>query len=344
MNKYIAPILTIAIVASLAGVLYIRANVDGSISNTDETAASETEGAVSSAYVYFLVRDGADDASVFAYDVAKGTTVDASSYDGGFRKRSNQSADACEPYPGTSLTVFDCRIDEQGVLTMRVRDVSDSNSIARTMTVDPRTLGITPSAVEGYLTPIAVSDDKSTIYLGRRVETESWVAGLWKLDVATGKVSEVAYVRENNLYQYEVNQATGQLIGTSFTPPEGLGEPPTGPSTIELVDLVTGDARVLDERTKRVFENALLSDDGTLYSAQVYLLPTDRRSIPETAVTDVVTGERVAEFDGVVRDWFGDTMVVDRDGNLFLYDLTTKAETQITHETDATVQYLGVAK
>lgn len=340
MNKYIAPVLTIAIIAALAGVLYIQTRTERPVAPSGVETTGEA--ARSSAHVYFLVREG-EESAVYAYDAASGTTRDGSNYDGGFRARFNQSSDVCRPYSGTSLVIFDCQVDDRGVLTMRVRDLSDSRTAIRSVVVDPSSLGIAPSAANGYLLPVAVADDKSAIYLGRRVESESWVAGLWKLDVATGKVSEVAYVRDHDLYEYDINPATNELIGATFTPPESLGEWLSGPSELHLVNLVTGEGASLEALAKDYYENPMLSDDAMRYAFHE-AGPTLGEG--RTVVLPRATG-RVAngwEIDGVAKDWFGDTLVFDRGGNLFLYDLKTSTETQITHETDASVEYVGVVR
>ncbi len=294
--------------------------------------------------VLYSVRQGNEEPVLWAYHLKSGELEGPiTTWEGPRFMRFNQSADVCnQAYAIAPLTV-DCAIDQDFTLTLEIRDETRNGEFVLEKTIDPQALGLR-SLADGYAWPIAIAQDKSTIYLGQRVETESYVAGLWKLDVATGVVSEVSYVREKNLYQYEINPVTKQLIGVTFVPPEGLGEPPNGPSKIFLVDLTTGVGRVLEDRSRRVFENVFLSEDGTLFSAHVYLLPTEASEVPETAVIRVEDAEHLAEFDGVVKDWFNDTLVFDRGGNLFLFDLKTQTETRLTFETDASVEYVGVVK
>lgn len=347
MRKFLAPILTVAIVAALAGVLYIRANVRsvgiGDASGSGTAAASDT-------WLYFSVGSSDSDSDVLAYEVGTGETVDASNYGGGTRGRFSQSSDICGKAGNVvgrqaALTV-QCQVDKSSVLRL---DVYDDGALVTTATVDPRDEGLFPDG-EGYVLPVAAADDKSAIYLGRRVETESWVAGLWRLDVATGEMSEIEYVRERNLYLYEINPATRQLLGVSFTPPESLGADPTGPFALSVVDLDTGEGgQWLDSRypadmssadvaVNGFLENPMLSDDAAKFAFYMS---------GRTYVADVPDGPGASvplAFEGVMKDWIGDTVVFDRDGNLFLYDLKTETETQITHETDATVEYLGHAR
>lgn len=345
MKKFLAPALTILIVAALAGVLYIRANVARPESSVGEIVPSES---ASGASVRYAVRstDGTVEIRDFRIEDETNATVDPSTVGLLWPARYTQSAFICatadEATAPTALRVL-CDIGRDNVLLLAAYD-GDEKVV--TANIDPRDLGITPGAAEGYLVPVAVADDKSAIYLGRRVETESWVAGLWKLDVATGEVSEVAYVREHSLYQYDINPATKQLIGVTFVPPESLGDGLGAPSEVHLVDLATGDGRPLEKAARGVFENPMLSDDGrrtAWYESGIDYGGADRAF---SLVLSVEYG-RVAsgwEIDGVMKDWFGDTVVFDRDGNLFLYDLKTSTETQITHETDAAVEYLGVAR
>lgn len=341
MNKYLAPILTIAIVAALAGVLYIRANVG----REDASVAGEsTSESAAPASVRYIVRSEDGTAEIRAFDLASATTVvlDPSKFGLLWPARYTQSAFICatadEATAPTALRVM-CDIGRDNTLLLAA---FDGEQKIVTANIDPRDLGVMPSAAEGYLVPVAVADDKSAIYLGRRVETESWVAGLWKLDVATGEVSEIEYVRENDIYQYDINPATKELFGVTFVPPESLGAEATGPTSMFFVDLETGAGQTGDSAAAEfLFENPMLSDDGSAYAVfESGPWVGGAHTIILTKASGRVSGGW--EIDGVMKDWFGDTVVFDRDGNLFLYDLKTSTETQITHETDATVEYLGV--
>lgn len=341
MKKYLAPILTVVIVAALAGILYIRANVarpDAAVPEAAPESATDRS-------VQYAVRSADGTVEIRSFHLGSETTaaVDPSTLGLLWPVRYNQSAYICatadEPTAPTALRVM-CDIGRDNTLLLAAYD-GDKKVV--TANIDPRDLDVMPSASEGYLVPVAVADDKSAIYLGRRVETESWVAGLWKLDVATGEVSEVAYVREHNLYQYDINPATKQLLGVTFVPPESLGEDVSGPSEMHVVDLTTGSGRTLEALAKDYLENPMLSDDGSCYAFREAgpTLGSGRSVVLPMATGRVANGW---EIDGVMKDWFGDTVVFDRDGNLFLYDLKTETETQITHEMDAMVEYLGVVR
>lgn len=267
-----------------------------------------------------------------------GTVDDSLDWSRNISVRSNQSTSLCEKDSQNVPFNIECNYNfVANVLVLTVYGMIGEEKWMQAYTIDLKDLGAFSSLSDGYLTPVAVAADQSTIYLGRRVETESYVAGLWKLDVATGKVSEIAFVRAKRMYQYEINSTTQQLLGVTFSPPESLGEFPGGPAATYLVDLKTGEGRMLTPADASVSENPLLSDDATMYA-------TKWVASNNTFVNSLNSLTTVAAIDGVVRDWFGDTLVVDRDGNLFLYDLATKVETQLTHETDATVEYLGVVK
>ncbi len=343
MKQYFAPTIVVAIVLALAGVLYLR------VDRVEIVQMDKTENSVLDErpiVVWSVTQSGSDDSLVYSYSLKTKTTSKPQQYfEGTGVVRFNQSMDLCGQAYAVAKLTFDCAIDEQSVLTMRVGDETEGGRDVGTFVVDPRDLGVTPSAIEGYLVPVAVSDDKRTIYLGRRVETESWVAGLWKLDVATGEVSEISYVRKQNLYQYDINPMTKQLIGVMFTPPDGLGDPLTGPSSIHTVDLSTGKGeRIMGGSVEGgLFENPMLSDDGLSYAffASGPLFGNAQTVIFGPGETAEGGG---TEIDGVMKDWFGDTVVFDRDGNLFLYDLKTDTETQLTNETNATVEYLGVVE
>lgn len=330
MKKFLIPIVVAILAAVFAGALYIRVN-GGRDVNDAQPELSETSGA----YLYYAVRSD-DESNIYAY-FPDGTVHDASNYDGVLQTRFNQSTNLCDKPGGVAALWVQCE-NEDDVLRLVVNDgVGQNKKTVLETTIDPRELGVTPSASEGYLLPVAVADDKSAVYLGRRVETESYVAGLWKLDLATGDVSEIAYVRENSIYYYDINPATKQLVGVTFVPPESLGEYATGPFRIAFVDLSNGEGAVLREQQYLPYENPMFSQDGRSFAYY-----EDGNTMIGTVGAD---GDSDAiAFHGVAKDWFGDTVVFDRDGNLFLYDLATRTETKLTHETEAYVEYLGVMR
>ncbi len=348
MKKIIPALIPALLVLAFAGALFVRFLMHGESFAPGKTAVvSSPVNNDHPLVIWSVMLPGQDQSKEFSYSiVTKKTSGLIGSFEGPVG-RFNQSTNVCNaPYVVSSLGLT-CEMSDGGVLKLTVFD-GDGGPQLLQKTIDPVALGIFPSAADGYLVPVATADDKSAIYLGRRVETESYVAGLWQLDVSSGVITEVADVRAKNLYQYEINTKTKTLVGVNFTPPENLGADPTGPSSAYAIDLTTGHGRLLFTNEKKkgrdmvssnpVVENPMVSDDGTEYAYHFYGTNTSAVGYK----TDGKSGGRFIE--GLVKDWFGDTMVVDRDGNLFLYDLATKAETQLTHETDATVEYLGVVK
>lgn len=344
MRRLAVSIIAAVVVLAFAGALFLRMNgEDDRIANgplvIDEKNAYPA--------VLYRVQPTSGDPTVWSYHVPDGTVQgpleDAERI---ASMRLNQSSDLCDKDHANVPFTIECNMNfVANVLVLTVYGMMGEEKWMQAYTVDLKDLAIFPSTSEGYLTPVAVADDKSAIYLGRRVETESYVAGLWKLDVATGDVSEIAYVRENKLYQYDINPATKRLVGVTFVPPESLDDPLTGPSSIHLVDLATDDGEsVMGGAVKGgAFENPMLSDDGLSYAfyASGVLFGEASTVIYGPGETPEGGG---TEIDGIMKDWFGDTVVFDRDGNLFLYDLKTDIETRLTNETDATVEYVGVVR
>jgi hypothetical protein len=336
MKKYLLIAVLAFIFGAAAGIWCYRTMIGSSRLAVDDT---HTTVASNESAIRFVVRQNDGTATMLEYFLGTGNAEVADETELVFGPaRFNQSSFLCsnaeEPkLPNVSLRIL-CDIGRNNTLMLAAYDGDQKLVSAK---IDPRDFGIAPSAAEGYLIPVAVADDKSTIYLGRRVETESWVAGLWKLDVATGNVSEITYVRENNIYQYDINPQAKKLFGISFVPPESLGEPPTR-SEQYWVDLSTGEGYG-GESFIGAWENPMLGDDGLAYA----FYSTGDHAEEGTTVFQAGEGTYSGgtHIDGVMKDWFGDTIVFDRDGNLFLFDLKTKKETQLTNEMDATVEYVG---
>ncbi len=343
MKKLVPALIVAVIVLAFAGALFVRFLMHGDSFAPGETAVMFPPAADDHPQVMWSVASSRDeDAKGYAYSLATKKTVGPiEGFEGPGVARFNQSTGLCEKNDQDSIFKIECNFNSVvDVLVLTVYGMMDEEKWMHAYTIDLKDLGVFSSLEDGYLTPVAVADDKSAIYLGRRVETESYVAGLWRLDIPSGVITEITDVRKHNLYQYEINTRQKTLVGVTFVPPENLGADPTGPSSAYLVDLDTNKSRLLAgaavASTKSVVENPMVSEDGMEYAVHLY-------GSPLSTVTSI-KGPSVATVNGVVKDWFGDTMVVDRDGNLFLYDLATKIETQLTHETDATVEYLGVIK
>ncbi len=345
MKKLVPALIVAVIVVAFAAALVWQTLSHGDSFAPGETAVVFTPVVDDHPLVMWsIASSGNEDAKGYSYSlVTKQTTGPVEGFEGPGVVRFNQSTNLCDSAYVVSSLGLNCEISDGGVLKLTAFD-GDGGPQLLQKTIDPVRLGILPADDNGYLVPVAAADDKSAIYLGLREENVSYVIGLWRLDVPSGVITEIAYVGEHKLYQYDINPTTKQLVGVTFVPPEGLGEMPTGPSKNFLVDLKSGEGKILEGgmASENVIENPMLSLDGTVYS--FYESGPTR---PGSTTVLTVTGGRYSpgwKIDGVAKDWFGDTMVVDRDGNLFLYDLATKAETQLTHETDATVEYLGVVR
>lgn len=182
--------------------------------------------------------------------------------------------------------------------------------------LDPATLGIDL----GYAVPFLVSDDGKTIYLRQVFEGEAQVNGLWSYDVATGKTTKIAFVQDHKIWEYRIDPATEMLIGTSYTPSADLSSPPSGPSVIYLLNLKTGESQVLQPNDDFVYVNPFLSADGKQFaygiegSDVLWLVPVGSSR-----------GKGSHPVSGRLLDWVGDTLVVDRDDRLILYNLNTGA-------------------
>ncbi|HBO99940.1 MAG: hypothetical protein UU48_C0002G0058 [Candidatus Uhrbacteria bacterium GW2011_GWF2_41_16] len=192
--------------------------------------------------------------------------------------------------------------------------------------LDSKQLGI----LNGYAIPFLFSADHNVLYIHQVSEGQEYVTGLWAYDFSSHTVRSYPYVSENHLYRYQINPMTQQLIGTSFTLPESLDEFPKGPSTLHLVDLQTGKGiRLSPEDLNNpnylmddtVFDGVFLSPDGT----QIGLSSEKEK---EFVVLPLNGGDplkkSVAEGDGFIRDWVQDTLVVNQEGDILLYDLTTQ--------------------
>lgn len=332
--RLLVSFLALACLLSLARLAYVRLSSAAPAAPSQDSRASVPR---ATELVYAITSAGTT--VVYQYDVKTNAATVSVGYEGPGAFRFNQGTNLCDQAYAIATLATDCVLDAKRILTVTVSDESKNGALVGTYSLDPKELGL--KASDGYLTPVAVAADKSAIYLARRVEAESYVSGLWKLNLATGKISEFVYPRQHNVYEYDINPDTRQALGIAFTPPEHVGADATGPSSVYLMDLTAGDAFVMAgadlDGSKAVYENPILSPDGTAMSYHVVGGDT------AVATTDAVHTP-LATIHGIVKDWFDDTIVFDRDGNLFLYDLSSKTETQLTHETDATVEYLGVAR
>ncbi len=206
--------------------------------------------------------------------------------------------------------------------------------------LDPAQLGITL----GYAEPFLISDDGASVYLRQIFEGEGCgISGLWRYDVASGKVQKLSVVSDLNLQDYHINPTTQQLIGVGYKlvdDPEATGPScgkPDGVRSIYLVDLKTDGQQILTQDGALVYYHVMLSDDGTQYAYQL--------SGNEDVWMGPVDGSQVAKdlVPGYALDWFGNTLVVDYGSVLSLYDLASGTQQKLGTDTgpDDQVDYVG---
>ena len=145
-----------------------------------------------------------------------------------------------------------------------------------------------------YLSPIAMSDDGTQVYLGTFTEASYRLQSgvpLFVYDVATGKISQVEYGRDLVTDEFVIDTANKRLLivsGTRFDPPEGYWEV-VGPSRIHLVDLVTGKGIPLELET---------TDQGILHNPR--FSPVDKNTI--SAESNGVIHVETLNQDGTIMD------------------------------------------
>ena len=186
--------------------------------------------------------------------------------------------------------------------------------------LDPADLGID----WGYPEPVAIADD-GTVYLNINCGCDGRPVGFWKFEIGKG-ISEVSYMREQKLTEFTINGVTKQLIAiqTSANGPvmEIGGNAPSGPTKIYLVDLATNTGRIILE-DDALLQGVRLSSDSTMwtYSSEDGVVRVLRIGATPTNADMKVSG--------TVKDWIGETLIVDRDGELILYHLNDNTVTSI---------------
>jgi len=192
----------------------------------------------------------------------------------------------------------------------------------------------------GYIGPLAISDDGSTIYLTQFVEQDGWNGPrpLWTYDWKNDSLREITAVRQDdfdNLNASQFDLSAKRLIGVSnvqkpSTEENGYESEP--PSTIHAVDLVTGKDTVLQHDENGVFETPTLSPDEKSYIASF----SDGKLIHAMMSSPKIDDN----FVGTVKDWVGNMVILDRVGTLVLHNLSTKKETSLIND-GASYQYVG---
>ncbi len=340
MNRIqLASVLVIAAIAILTGWVYLSSTKEqievtpaplGQEELVEETA--ELPGLTPGMYVLYtkeVVADRGEDVEQNSDDVREETYWVYPVAGGTPRQLTDEQAQELLPskeqvWTGGTTTVtadFVFKEGERGpTVTMNVVAAGDSTSI----TFDDAEMGIE----FGYPWPAAVASDGSAVYLRQVFEGEGWFSGFWKYDVVTGEITRCAYCDTFALKMPFVNPATKQMIATSFPQPESLSDWIMGPSALHLIDLQTMNGMEISSSADLGFVLPTLSPEGTYYSYN-----WGNEQPPQLWVVPVVGGEfknsnRVIQ--GSLLTWVDDhTLLVDRSGELVLYQMTTRAVTAI---------------
>lgn len=224
-----------------------------------------------------------------------------------------------------------------GKTTLRLFKETGERLAART--IDPVELKL-----QGFLSPVAVSDDGEVVYLQEQIEHDwNGPVSLWTYAWREGVLQEVTYVRENGVRwdaEHGLDLASGTLMGVSYSlDGDGIDARPVGPFAIHVVDVKTNTGSVVrTEHTKPgvSVRDIWLSENGTTYALQL--------CTEEACVTEFVdvTDDRLAVVDGTLVDWFGLTAILSRETGLYHRSLKTGDEQTLVETVDgASPFYLG---
>ncbi|MEK7105253.1 MAG: hypothetical protein AAB865_01030 [Patescibacteria group bacterium] len=195
--------------------------------------------------------------------------------------------------------------------------------------------------------PFAMDVD-GTVYIRNNCGCDGRPTGLWKYEIGKG-LSEMNYTTEQNLPDVMINGWTKQMIAVhqaaNGAPLDIGGNAPSGPSEIHLVDLVTGEGKVILE-SRELLDGVKLSPDGAQFAY------TGENGVVRVVSVGASPSDTDMKMSGVVLEWIGDTVVVDRSGELILYDLSDSTLVSIARSIGGwyswvdpdklTVDYIGV--
>jgi hypothetical protein len=168
------------------------------------------------------------------------------------------------------------------------------------------------------------------------------INGLWRLDVTTGELETLTVLSDLDIHSYSINPTTEQLIGVGYKlvdDPEAIGPncgKADGVRTMYLVDLKTGEQQVLMQDDVFVPYRPMLTGDGTRYAYNV-------EGSEDIWVGTVGEQQWGAYVPGALEDVFGNTLVVDWGGELWLYDLTSAEQMKLGADSgpDDEIDYVG---
>jgi len=211
-------------------------------------------------------------------------------------------------------------------------NISTDSSQKKTVTYSPQDLDIQT----GYARPIVVSSDGKEIYLALTIESEGMfdpVPGrqrLWKYTIETGVFTDYSsFFQQNQILFYDFNSETEQVVGVEMELSKETNEfgfyYPIAPTTIHLFDLKTQQTNILLHDGDWTYEQVKLSDDGTQFAFNlgedgVWVLPVQEQTFQSPFRQNPLA---VADVSGKLVDWIGEVLLVDRSGELVLYNTVT---------------------
>ncbi|PJA47285.1 hypothetical protein CO172_02110 [Candidatus Uhrbacteria bacterium CG_4_9_14_3_um_filter_36_7] len=207
---------------------------------------------------------------------------------------------------------------------------------------DPSVFGITMGEIEPFL----INNAGDAVYLRNVFGGEGYTTGVWRFDIKTGEVKSYPYLTDNKIWQFRVDPGLEKLVGVTFSVPTEMGTPPTGPSSIHILDLKTEEGQKILEDQTLVFQNPFIDPDGKSIS---FSYSSDVR---DSVVWIVPIGEAPENQDikisGRLLDWVSSWLVVNRNQEIILYNTQTKqlislAESKgfVTDPDYITVEYIG---
>lgn len=198
----------------------------------------------------------------------------------------------------------------------------------KTVTYTPQDLGIQM----GYARPVLLSGNGKNLYLALTVDSEGMddlnpgKQRLWRYNLETETFTDLSgFFEQNNILFYQINPDTQQLIGVQMEVSQETNEVgfhvPVAPTTIHLLDLQTQQSRVLLHDGDWTYDRVMLSDDGSEFAFNlgedgVWILPVQDQTYQSPFRQNPLA---VADISGRLVDWIGDSLVVDRAGELVLY-------------------------
>lgn len=206
-----------------------------------------------------------------------------------------------------------------------------------------------------YLSPIAVSDDGTQVYLGTFTEASyQSYAGiqLYTYDVATGTIAQVPYRRDLSFSEVKIDTASKRLLAVSgkLVPDVDENEAQhgfvvVGPSQLHLVDLVTGKGMELGVET---------TDEALLIAPRFSPVAEDAFSVESNGVTHLLSIDAdgkttiVNDLSGRVVEWSEYVLVLDFRSRYIIMDPSGMTELGTTDQADFSLanggfgfQYLG---